>query len=105
MPAADVVEHARHAHDHRGDQDDEAENDKHDTLRIFALYPVTSEFESSQRRARTWPGGRSARNGHVHGSGGGCCDLANLCNLPACTRSLAPQTVKIIPRIFRIMET
>jgi hypothetical protein len=56
VPAADVVEHARHAHDHRGDQDDEAENDKHDTLPIFALYPVNSEFESSQRRARTWPG-------------------------------------------------
>jgi hypothetical protein len=48
VPAADVVEHARHAHDHRGDQDDEAENDKHDTLRILAVYPVNSEFESSQ---------------------------------------------------------
>src|ERR1051325_4409054 len=31
------------------------------------------------------------------------CDLANLGNLPACTRSLVPQTAKIIPHIFRIM--
>jgi hypothetical protein len=39
----------------------------------------------------------------AHGSGGGCCDLANLSHLPACTRSLAPQMAKIIPRIFGIM--
>ena len=39
----------------------------------------------------------------ARGSGGGLCDLANLCSLPACTRSLFPQTAKIIPCIFRIL--
>jgi hypothetical protein len=32
VPAANVVEQARHADDHRSDQDDETENDKHQTL-------------------------------------------------------------------------
>src|SRR6266536_5222536 len=41
----------------------------------------------------------------AHGSGGRLCDLANLCHLPACNRSLISRTAKIIPRIFRIMET
>ena len=39
----------------------------------------------------------------AHGSGGRLCDLANLCSLPAWTRSLVPRTTRIIPRIFRIM--
>ena len=41
----------------------------------------------------------------VHGSGVRLSDLANLCTLPAWTRSLVIPVAKIIPRIFRIMET
>ena len=40
----------------------------------------------------------------AHGSGDGRPHLSNLCILPAWTRSLISLTVKIIPRIFRIME-
>jgi hypothetical protein len=38
-------------------------------------------------------------NTHVHGSGGRLSKLANLCLLPALTRSLVPETVRIIPRM------
>jgi hypothetical protein len=41
----------------------------------------------------------------VHGSGGRLPNLANLCFLPAWTRSLVSETARFIPRIFRIMET
>ena len=41
----------------------------------------------------------------VQGSGGRVCDLANLCDLPARTRSLILRAAKVIPRIFRIAET
>jgi hypothetical protein len=41
----------------------------------------------------------------AHGSGGGLSDLANLCALPAWTRLLIVADAKIIPRIFRIMDT
>ena len=42
-----------------------------------------------------WPVGQD--------SGDCLCDLANLSNLPARTRSLIPRTARIIPRIFRII--
>ncbi len=41
----------------------------------------------------------------THGSGGRLCDLANLCYLPAWTRSLILAMAVIIPRIFRDMKT
>jgi hypothetical protein len=43
--------------------------------------------------------------GTNHGSGGGKPHLSNLCILPAWTRSLISPCARIIPRIFRIMET
>ena len=39
----------------------------------------------------------------VRGSGGRLCDLANLCDLPAWTRSLIRWAAKTIPGIFRTM--
>ncbi len=45
-----------------------------------------------------------ARGGHVHGSGGHLCDLANLRRLPAWTRSFICRVVEIISRIFGIIE-
>ena len=41
----------------------------------------------------------------AHGSGGGRSHLSNLCILPAWTRSLISPVARIIPRIFRIMNT
>jgi len=46
-----------------------------------------------------------ARGGHDHGSGGRLSNLANVCLLPAGTRSLVAETARFIPRIFRILET
>jgi hypothetical protein len=40
----------------------------------------------------------------VHRSGVRSSNLANLCTLPAWTRSLISQAAGLIPRIFRIME-
>jgi hypothetical protein len=40
----------------------------------------------------------------AHGSGGRFPDLANMCTLPAWTRSLSFLPAEIIPRIFRIMK-
>jgi hypothetical protein len=74
--------------------------------------PACGVYEAVMLPARNLPGTplSTAHRGtpgrirtRAHGSGGGCCDLANLCHLPACTRSLAPQMAKIIPRIFGIM--
>jgi hypothetical protein len=44
-----------------------------------------------------------ARGGHDHDSGGRQLHLANLCGLPARTRSPRSRAARIIPRIFRIM--
>jgi hypothetical protein len=41
----------------------------------------------------------------AHGSGGGRSHLSNLCILPAWTRSLISPAAKVIPGIFRIMDT
>jgi hypothetical protein len=41
----------------------------------------------------------------AHGSGVRPSGSANSCTLPAWTRSLTAAVVKIIPRIFRIMDT
>jgi len=41
---------------------------------------------------------------HAHSSGVRLTDLANLCILPAWTRSLGSWAAEIIPRIFRIMK-
>jgi hypothetical protein len=40
----------------------------------------------------------------AHGSGVRVSNLANLCTLPARTRSLGSLVAEIIPRIFRILE-
>ena len=55
--------------------------------------------DSSSRWLPAWLPGRQ-----VHGSGVRLSDLANLCTLPAWTRSLFSPGAEIIPRIFRIME-
>lgn len=45
-----------------------------------------------------------AQSWHAHGSGVRSSDLANLCTLPAWTRSLISRSGGIIPYIFRIIE-
>ena len=50
-------------------------------------------------------GTQRARGSHAHGSGGGRPHLSNLCILPARTRLLMSPMAKVIPRMFRIMDT
>jgi hypothetical protein len=67
---------------------------------LFRLPSVSCAYLYGPQRSRAVVG---PSLGHVHGSGGRLSDLANLCPLPAQTRLLVLETVRSIPRIFRIM--
>jgi hypothetical protein len=67
--------------------------------RCIRLSGSDRDFPALTRRSGT----QRARGGYAHGSGGRLSNLANLCLLPAGTRSLVSEEVRIIPCVFRIM--